>query len=295
MSDILTEKVLSPQEKTVLENHGKVVFFKEPDKRKEQTRVEKIYDSFKSAKSVVDIQRARYFTESFKKTEEEVLSLRWAKALYHIAENIDVEIDENQLIAGRGGRKGKYGLIYPELDGCFLKTFTQQARTREESPFEIEDEDINIIEKEIYPYWEGKTFYEDLAKSLPEDILKLTFEKEDTFTSRYIVNETSSMRSALQWVHDYQKGLKRGFENIKKEAEERIENLGINDETAKNEKLSYLKSIIIVSDAIILFAERHSQKALELAAVEKDEKRKEELLEIARICAKVPKYPADTF
>ncbi len=67
----------------------------------------------------------------------EVLSLRWAKALYHIAEKIDIEIDDNQLIVGRGGKKGKYGIIYPELDGCFLRQFVQQASSRIESPFEI--------------------------------------------------------------------------------------------------------------------------------------------------------------
>lgn len=195
-------KVLSPQEERIEKNKGKVVFFKDPDER-EKNRIEKIFESFENSKSSVDVQRARYLTESFKSTEGQTLSLRWAKALYHIAEIIDIIIDDNQLLAGRVGKSGKYGLIYPELDGCFLKSFAKQAKSRVESPFEISDEDVKIIEEEIAPYWEGKTYYEDLAQSLPKDVLKLTYEPEDLFTSRYIVNETSSMRSALQWVHDY--------------------------------------------------------------------------------------------
>lgn len=293
-SDVIDKK-LSPQEKRVIENHGKIVFYQDPKQLKDSSRIEKIYNTFKNAKSVVDIERARYFTEAFKESEGEPLILRWAKALYHIAEKIEIYIDPNQLIVGRAGREGKYGLIYPELDGCFLNTFTKQAKVREESPFDITEADIKIIEEEISPYWKGKTYYEELAQSLPEDILKLTFEPEDTFTSRFIVNETSSMRSALQWVHDYKKGIESGFEVIKKDAQERIKELDLSKEENKTEVLPYLQSIEIVSDAIILWADRHSKKAAELAEAESDSKRKRELLEISRICAKVPRYPAETF
>ncbi len=295
MSAVLEEKsVYSPQELRVVKNHGEVVF----DKGNGKSRIAKIYNSFKNSKSVVDIQRAKYFTESFKETEGQPLILRWAKALHRIAEKIDVIIDDHQLIVGRGGKEGKYGLIYPELDGCFLKKFVQQARTREESPFEFSEEDAQVLEQEIYPYWSGKTYYEELANSLPEDILKLTFEASDKFTSRYIVNETSSMRSALQWVHDYKKGLTVGFLKIKEDAENKLKELSTqsaenNDSLA--DKKAFWEAIATVSDAIILFAQRHSQKAQELAFTETDATRKQELLEISRICAKVPKYPADSF
>ena len=59
-------------------------------------RIAKIVNSISESKSRVDIERAKYFTESFKTTEGKPLILRWAKALYHVAENISVYIDENQ-------------------------------------------------------------------------------------------------------------------------------------------------------------------------------------------------------
>ncbi len=281
----MAEVILSPQEQRIEQNKGKVVF------SKENGRIQRIYDSFNGKRSSVDLQRARFFTQSFRTTEGEPLVLRWAKALYHIAENIDIYIDEDQLLVGRLGKPGKYGLIYPELDGCFLKSFAEQAANRVESPFDIDPEDVELIQKEIAPYWEGKTYYEDLAHSLPEDVLKLTYDPKDLFTSRYIVNETSSMRSALQWVHDFKKGIDEGFLSIKEEAETRLADLP----EEENEKKAFLQAISIVSDAIILWAERHSQKALELAETEENEARKAELLEIARIAKKVPKYPAETF
>ena len=129
-------QLLSPQEERVKTNKGQVVL---------EGRAQKIYNSFQNAKSVVDVQRAKYFTESFKQTEGQSLSLRWAKALYNVAENIEVVIDDNQLIVGRGGKAGKYGIIYPELDGCFLHQFVKQANSRVESPFAIAPENIKVI------------------------------------------------------------------------------------------------------------------------------------------------------
>lgn len=286
----MKQKILSPQEERIEKNKGRINFG-----NSSENRIQKIYESFENSKSTVDVQRAKYFTESFKKTEGEALSLRWAKALYHIAENIEIIIDDDQLLAGRVGRKGKYGLIYPELDGCFLREFAKQSKDRTESPFEIYDEDLKIIEEEIAPYWEGKTYYEDFANSLPEDVLKLTYEPSDLFTSRYIVNETSSMRSALQWVHDYKTGIEKGFEQIKKEALDKLNNLDEYNPVDTVDKAQFLQSIIIVSDAIILWAQRYSDKAKELAQIEQNPQRKAELETMSKICAKVPRYPAESF
>ena len=283
--------VLSPQEERIRENKGKVIFYGNFGK----SRAQKIYDSFSESKSYVDVERAKYFTESFKETEGQPLPLRWAKALYHIAESIEVYIEEDQLIVGRVGRAGKYGLIYPELDGCFLEQFVHQAKDRKESPFEIEEQDVRIIEEEIAPYWKGKTYYEELSQSFPEDVLKVTYDPEDRFSSRYIVNESSAWRSALQWVHDYKKGIDEGFAAIRRQAEEAIEGLDEMNPLDSVDKKAFYEAVKITCDAIILWAHRHSEKAAELAKTEEDPKRKEELLEIARVTKKVPEYPAESF
>ena len=284
-------EVLSPQEERIRKNKGKIVFYSSYGK----SRAQKIYDSFSESKSYVDVQRAKYFTESFKETEGQPLPLRWAKALYHIAANIEVYIEPDQLIVGRVGREGKYGLIYPELDGCFLEQFVHQAKDRTESPFEIEEKDVKVIEEEIAPYWKGKTYYEELSQSFPDDVLKVTYDPEDRFSSRYIVNESSAWRSALQWVHDYKKGIDEGFAAIRAQAEQEMEKLDEMNPADSIDKKAFYEAVQITCDAIILWAHRHSEKALELAENEKDTKRKEELLEIARITSKVPEYPAETF
>jgi len=108
------------------------------------------------------------------------------------------------------------------LDGDFLDLAIEQLSQRVQSPFDITAEDAQVVIDEIAPYWKGKTYHEALAVALPEETARYTFDPKDPLMSRFIVNETSSFRSSLQWVHDYEKVLKKGFRGIRKEAKERL-------------------------------------------------------------------------
>jgi formate C-acetyltransferase len=262
---------------------------------KGRERVFRIMKSFQMQRPKIDIERAKYFTESMKQTEGQHLTLRWAKALKNIAEKMTVYIDDHQLIVGRSGRSGRYGILYPELDGDFLDLAIEQLSQRVQSPFDITPEDAQVVIDEIAPYWKGKTYHEALAVALPEDTARRTFDPKDPLMSRFIVNETSSFRSSLQWVHDYDKVLKRGFKGLRRDAEERLQALDPFSPVDNVEKKPFLEAIVTLCDAIVIWAKRHSRLAAEMAAKEKDPQRKAELAEIARICDKVPEQPATTF
>lgn len=258
-------------------------------------RVKRLHERLLQEENYIDIERAKYFTESFKETEGEPLNIRFAKALLKTAENITIRIEEDQLIVGQIGGPQRYGVLYPEVDGCFFGNLKKVLEDRKEATFHLREEDREYLVKEVAPYWEGRSYYEDFANTIPKELLKLTYDPQDKKKSRYLINETQTMNSATQWVHDYKIGLERGFADIKQEAEKELET--VKDDGSEDAKLTkaYLESSIIVSDAIITFANRYSEKAKELAEVEKNAQRKQELLEIARITAKVPAYPAETF
>ena len=284
------ERVLSSQEERIL-NEKKL----DKSDNDSDSRVNKILKSFKGQRPKIDVERAKYFTESFKESEGELLILRWSKALLHYAKNATVYIDENQLIVGRGGKEGRYGLLYPELDGDFLDEAIKELPKRESSPFDISKEDERIIIEEISPYWKGKTFHEDLAKSLPKETLKYTYDPEDLITSRFIVNETASFRSSIQWVHDYEKVLNVGFKGIKEEALDKLSQLDEFSPLDNTKKKPFLQAIVNVSDAIVLWANRHATLARELAQKESNLERKIELETIAEICSHVPENPPRNF
>lgn len=268
---------------------------KEDRFRKTHARVFTILESFDTARPIIDIERALYFTQSMKQTEGQALVLRWAKALKHVAENITVYIDDHQLVAGRAGKQGRYGILYPELDGDFLDIAVRELPSRTESPFGIAAEDARVVVEEIAPYWKGKTYHEALNAALPDDVHKLTYDDPEGLISRFIVNETSSFRSSIQWVHDYEKVLKRGFGDIKREADERLAALDPLSPADEVEKKPFLQAISLVCEAIIHWARRHAAAAREKAAAETDSARKQELLTMADICERVPEHPAGNF
>jgi formate C-acetyltransferase len=246
-----------------------------------------------AARPVIDVERGLYFTQSFQQTEGQPLILRWAKALLHYAKNATVYIDDNQLIVGRAGKSGRYGILYPELDGNVLGEAVRRLPEREYSPFAISPQDAAIIQEQIAPYWQGKTYHEALARALTPETTALTYNAN--LSSRYVVNETSSFRSSIQWVHDYEIVLKKGFIGIQAEAAERLATLDPDSPIDNTEKRPFLQAVLLVGDAIILWAQRHAELAEQLAQTENDPARKAELEQIAAIARRVPAHPADNF
>ncbi|MDR1857356.1 MAG: glycyl radical protein [Desulfovibrio sp.] len=282
---------LSPQERRLYD----AMAGKEDRHRKSHARVFRLLERFEGQKPRIDIERALYFTQSMRETEGQPLVLRWAKALRHIAENITVHVQQDQLLLGRAGCDGRYGILYPELDGDFLDIAVRDLPTRATSPATITPEDAKRVVEEIAPYWKGKTFHEALNAALPPEIHKLTYDDPEGLVSRFIVNETASFRSSIQWVHDYEKVLRRGFDDIRREAQEKLDALDPLSAGDYCRKRPFLEAVIIVSEAIVLWARRHAALAREMAGIEYDPARKSELLRMAENAERVPALPARDF
>ena len=279
------EKVYSPQEKRVLfgEQSGS------------SPRAQKLIARVRGVRPQIDIERGMFFTQSFKETEGEALPLRWAKALMLYAQKSTVVIEPDQLILGRGGNAGRYGILYPELDGDTLGENISKLPGRPTSPFDISHEAAGVVWDYIEPYWKGKTYHEELAKSFPQDTRRLTYNPDADASSRFIVNETSSFRSSLQWVHDYEIVLHKGFRGIKEEILEKRAQLDENNPVDAMEKIPFYDALILTCDAIVIWASRYADEAEKQAKEQTDPVRKAELLEMARIARKVPGEPAETF
>ena len=270
---------------------------KENPHRATHKRLFELLERFDGMAPIVDIQRARLFTESMKTTEGQPLVLRWAKALDHIARNITVYVDDGQLLAGRCGTdKGRYGILYPELDGDFMAfTLNNLADAKTAAPIHVDPEDVRVVSEEITPYWLGKTFHEDLNRSLPEDAHRLAYNDAQGHKTRFVVSETASYRSSQQWVLDYAKVINRGFADIRAEAQAKLEALDPLSPMDNLKKKPFLQAVIITCDAIVHWAHRHAALAREKAAAATDPARKAELLQIAEHCERVPEFPARTF
>lgn len=283
---------LSSHEKTLeLIREGKA-----DPKRALHKRLYAMADKFVGTTPYIDMERGKLFTESMKETEGEHLTLRWAKALMHIAKNITVYVDDLQLLAGRCGTdKGRYGILYPELDGDFFADVLETVAGRKDVALLVSKEDVKMAKTEIAPYWTGKTLHEDIVLHLPDFCKRLSYNDPLGRDPRFIAIECATQRAGTNWTPDYAKVLNKGMAWVKAQAQAKIDALDPTDIAASVEKKPFYEAIIITADAIVLWARRHAVLAREKAAKCTDPVRKAELLKIAEHCEWVPEHPARTF
>src|SRR5512137_1867225 len=247
----------------------------------------------------VALERAIYFTESFKTTEGQPLVWRLAKALKNIAEKISVAIFDDELIVGRANTWfGRYSLVYPELDGTIMKAGAEAFIAAKGAPdaITVTEEDKKTIDEILFPYWNGKDFCLNFIKSLPPESRHMSFGSDPNnvgVSQTFVIVQSSTMRSSQNWVIDFGKMLTRGCKGMREEAQARLAALEHPRDLAY--RGPFYEAAIIACDALSLFARRYSELAAEMAAKTKDAQRKKELEEIAAICAWVPENPARTF
>ncbi|MFC1929750.1 glycyl radical protein [Chloroflexota bacterium] len=285
------ELVLTPQEKRIEEGKEQLLYAEEGGIAR--ARVNRMLKGFRDKPPRLAVERARLFTESFKETESLPIVLRWAKAMENIMANIEVAIGDEELLVGTCGPLPRYGLIYPELRPCRLPK-PEDKRQKERKTFITTEEDIRVLNEEIIPYWEGKTLHNAYLALLPEETRRFIY-KDDNINWKYIILESATTRHSLQWALDYEKVLIKGFNGIKREAEERLASLDVFDSKNNYDKKPFLEAVIIVCDAMSAFASRYAELARSLAEKETDERRKRELIEIADTCEWVPANPARNF
>ena len=89
--------------------------------------------------------------------------------------------------------------------------------------------------------------------------------------------------------------LKKGFKGLKEEAQAKLDAIDSENPYDIIDTKPFLEAMIMVCDAIVLWANRHADLADEEAQKCADPKRKKELLDIAERCRWVPEHPARNF
>ncbi len=261
--------------------------------RKEETmitqRIEKIRLNYVNSKPCISTERARLFTESHKKTEGKPVCIRRAQAFYDTCANLGVHIFEGELIVGAIGEFRKCGILTPEFSWKWVDREMDTFSDRAQDPYVMTKEQCEYVRKEIFPYWKGKSLEEAFLARLPEDTAKIGVDTG-------ILDNDSKWRQAVGEVTpDYQDQLfPKGFGGIIREAKEKKAALSYADADSQ-EKMEFYDSVILTSKGIILYANRYADEAERLAKIEKDEKRRQELLVIASNCRRVPEHSPETF
>lgn len=257
----------------------------------EYERIQKQREEIIKADRYLCIERAKIVTKSYKETEGLSMPIRRAKALEKILKEMSVYILDGELLVGMPSSRLRGAEFFPEMSIYWLEEEIDTFSTRTQDPHLVLEEDKKVLREEIFPYWRGKDFYSIFNKNLPEEI-KHSRDKGGVFT--ILIHERAGLGHV---VPNYRNILEKGFLNIIDEIDENIKSLSLDSPDSQEiyEQLDYWNAMKICCNAAIDFAKRYADEAERLAKKEKDQKRKNELLEIARVCRKVPANPAKTW
>ncbi len=250
-------------------------------------RIEKLRKQSVETKTFITSERAVLITEFYKSHDALTISppMRRALAFQHLMENKAICINDGELIVGERGPGPRATPTYPEIC-CHTVEELKILNSREKVSYAVTEETKQIYREQIIPYWKGKTIREKVFE-------EMTVEWKAAYKAG-IFTEFMEQRAPGHTALDEKIYLK-GFLGFKNEIQAHLEQLDYLNDPEAYDKQEQLKAMAICADVIIRYAERHAEKARELAQAEIDPNRKKELERIAEICSYVPANPPRNF
>ncbi|MBR4151390.1 MAG: glycyl radical protein [Selenomonadaceae bacterium] len=232
----------------------------------------------------IDAERALLVTETYKANQNQPPVMKRALALKNVLENMTIYIEDKTLIVGNQATKNCNAPIFPEYTMGFVIDELDKFEKRDGDVFYITEETKQQL-RDIAPFWKNNCLHDRGMALLPEEVL-------DVLPSLGMEGKLNAGDAHL--AVNYQKVITDGLLGYENRVRELKNNLDLTQLDSIDKNIFY-KAVLIVLDSVRNFALRYSKLATELAAKESDSKRKAELEEIARVCEKVPYYPADSF
>lgn len=252
-------------------------------------RVNKLKKQYEEYTPTLHLDLAKVKTDVMKETAGEPMCIRRAKAFKKYCETKTITILPYELIIGNTGSAPRQAEVTPEVSADWISEELDTMATRQYDPLQIDEASKKLWREEIEPYWKGKTVLNQWLTRIPEEVRELGY--KSGIIDAEIKTQTGPGEIAIGYENIL---IPQGYGGIKAHAETVKAGLDLTN-IEDIDKSEYLTSIILTCEGMEILAERHAQEAEKLAAREKDETRKKELLEIAERCRWVGTNPPRTF
>ncbi len=167
------------------------------------------------------------------------------------------------------------------------------------NPFTITKKDRKVLLKKLFPLWKDKNIVDLLEDRIPKsgliegDMLEFTRGFPSNTSRQTILLSMCSTIAVIQGhlILDFETVLEKGLLGIQYEIKEALKE----EQTLSEEEKSFLKSIKIAVEGVIIFAKRLADKIEETLKLEQDPLKKEILENMLNNCRRVPLNPAESF
>ena len=249
-------------------------------------RMKEFREEVLDEKPYIDAQRAILATLAYKENLNQPRVMVRAKMLEKVLDNMSIYIEDKSLLAGNQATKNRNAPIFPEYTMEFVMNELDQFEKRDGDVFYITEKTKEQL-REIAPFWQNNNLRARGEALLPEEVR--VFMETGVFGMEGKLN-AGDAHLAVNYDRILKDGL-RGYEKRVKECKATLDLTNPDN----IDKYCFYNAVLIVLEAVRNFANRYSVLAKDLAEKELNQERKVELLEISRICSKVPYEPAETF
>ena len=249
-------------------------------------RMKEFREEVLDEKPYIDAQRAILATLAYKENLNQPRVMVRAKMLEKVLDNMSIYIEDKSLLAGNQATKNRNAPIFPEYTMEFVMKELDQFEKRDGDVFYITEKTKEQL-REIAPFWQNNNLRARGEALLPEEVR--VFMETGVFGMEGKLNAGDAHLAV-----NYERILKDGLRGYEKRVKEYKASLDLTDPKSID-KYCFYNAVLIVLEAVRNFANRYSVLAKDLAEKELNQERKIELLEISRICSKVPYEPAETF
>lgn len=247
------------------------------------TRVARLKEQIVNAVPKVYAERALLVTEAYQENENACPEMQKAWAMDKIFRNTSVIIKEGELIVGCKTPTALGSPLYPEYNVDWLESELDTLSERYETAFEISDEDLAAVKEKVIPYWKDRTIYDSIIKGAEKKPLEAA---DEGALFHYYLN-----RSIGHFNANYATILVEGFKGLRERVKKELAACDGSD----TRKKSFHQALLITIDAVVALANRYADEADRLSAECQDPDRKNELLQIAKNCRRVPENPPENY
>ncbi len=248
-------------------------------------RMQAYRESVLDKKPYIDAQRAILATEAYKKNLNQPPVMKRALMLKNILEKMSIYIEDETVLVGNQASSNRDAPIFPEYTLQFVLDELDLFEKRDGDVFYITEETKEQI-RSIADFWKNNNLRAKGEALMPEEM-------QVYMDTGFFGMEGKLNAGDAHIVVDYTNLLRKGLKDYERRAREYKAGLDLT-KPESIDKYQFYKAVLVVIEAVRRFAGRYAALAREKAA-DAPEPRKSELLEIARICEKVPYEPAQTF
>ena len=255
-------------------------------KRGMNERIQKLRELSVTTPVHIDLERAKIETEFYKENDGKYsIPVMRSMVLKEYFSKKTLYLGEGELIVGEKGKDPQASPTFPELCCHSVEDMTVMSE-RDLVSFHTTEEDREIQEKEIIPYWSGRSMREKILAAM-------TPEWNDCYSAG-MFTEFMEQRGPGHTCGGEQ-NFKVGYLEYKEKIKKTMDALDFMNDPEATDKMEELKAMDIACDAVIILGERYHKLALEMAEKEADPVRKEELKQIAANLEVVPAHAPQTY